>query len=447
MPRLLLITFHYPPRPTIGSVRPGALAKYLPQCGWEVLVVTPQAPQGRRPAAPVIETSYQDGLEKWKARIGLDPHRALHAQLNLSIATKPRTKRIHTRVIDRVKSVLSYPDLTMGWAPLAIEAIKKIDVPVDAILSTAPPITSHVIAREARNILKCPWIADFRDLWAHNVDNPNGLVFRFADRVLEKKWLSTADTLVAVSRPWADRLQETFPRKPVHVITNGFDPDDFVGYSTPPTSYFSISYTGQLYAGRRDPTALFEVTHQLIEEGIIDRKQMRIRFYGPIEPWVEPLVEQYDLKGVVEIHGSIDRTRALQRQQESQVLLLLGWANPRETGQHTGKLFEYFGARRPILAVGGVAGVLTEVLEETGAGVHALSKPQLRQFLIQSYQEFRERGEVGFRGNESALMKYSHQAMARNFAALLDAQCDREPAAAPCDSAAMLSGVGNGSGG
>ena len=42
MPRLLLITFHYPPRPTIGSLRPGALAKYLPQFGWDVVVVTPR---------------------------------------------------------------------------------------------------------------------------------------------------------------------------------------------------------------------------------------------------------------------------------------------------------------------------------------------------------------------------------------------------------------------
>jgi glycosyltransferase involved in cell wall biosynthesis len=440
MPRLLLITFHYPPRPTIGSVRPGALAKYLPQFGWDVVVVTPQGPDGARPAATVIETPYQDGLEKWKRRIGLDPHRGLHAQLNLAVATKPRTKRAHTRVIDRLKSVLAYPDLTMGWAPFAIDAIKKIDVPIDAILSTAPPITTHVIAREARNILKCPWIADFRDLWAMNLDNPNGSFLRLLDRTLERKWLGSADALVTVSRPWADRLQDCYPNKPVHVITNGFDPDDFL--SIPARSpYFSISYTGQLYAGRRDPTALFEVVHELIVEGIIDREQMRIRFYGPLEPWVQPLIERYDLKGVVELHGSIGRSEALQRQQESQILLLLGWANPRETGQHTGKLFEYFGSRKPILAVGGVAGVLTEVLEETRAGVHTFSKQQLRQFLVDSYREFREQGEVRFRGNDSAIMKYTHQAMAQSFSGLLEAYCQRDHSARSPDSAATLSGV------
>jgi glycosyltransferase involved in cell wall biosynthesis len=250
---------------------------------------------------------------------------------------------------------------------------------------------------------------------------------------------------VTVSRPWADRLQKSYPEKRVHVITNGFDPDDFFGCSVPRSRSFSISYTGQLYAGRRDPTALFEVAHELIEEGIIDRQQMRIRFYGPIELWLQPLVERYDLQGVVELHGSIGRNEALQRQQESQILLLLGWANPQENGQHTGKLFEYFGSRRPILAVGGVRGVLTDVLEETGAGIHALSKPQLRQYLIESYREFRERGEVRFRGNESALMKYTHEAMGRSFSALLNAHCQHHPEAQPGDSRAEYSAVGNSS--
>jgi len=443
MPRLLLITFHYPPRPTIGSVRPGALAKYLPQFGWDVLVVTPHGPDSPRPAATVVETPYQDALEKWKMRIGLNPHRALHAQLNLPVSTEPRTRFVHTRVIRRLKIALAYPDLTMGWFPFAIDAIKKIDVPVDAILSTAPPITSHVIAREAQRILKCPWIADFRDLWATNLDNPNGPAFQFADRILERRWLRTADALVTVSRPWADRLRNLYPDKPVHEITNGFDPDDFAGHPVPRNEYFSISYTGQLYAGKRDPTSLFEVVHELIAEGIIDREQMRIRFYGPLEPWLQPLIDRYDLKGVVEVHDSIDRREALQRQKESQILLLLGWANPRETGQHTGKLFEYFGSRRPILAVGGVAGVLTEVLEETGAGVHALSKQQLRRFLIESYAEFRERGEVRFKGNQSALMKYTHEAMARSFSTLLDAHRQRETVAHHIDSVAFISGTGS----
>ena len=156
MARLLLISFHYPPRATIGSIRPGALAKHLPKFGWEVLAVTPRLPRGSRASGGVIETPYRDALEKWKRRVGLDPHRGVHDQLNLSVATQPRSQRLHTKFLHRVKSILTYPDFTMGWAPFAIDAIKNIDVPIDAVLSTGPPITSHVIAQRSSKHLEVP---------------------------------------------------------------------------------------------------------------------------------------------------------------------------------------------------------------------------------------------------------------------------------------------------
>jgi glycosyltransferase involved in cell wall biosynthesis len=412
------------------------LAKYLPQFGWEVVVVTPHAQRGPRPPARVIETDYEDVLENWKRKIpGLDPSKPLQAQLKMQ-ATKPREKRFLSRTVDFAKSLLVYPDDTKGWIRIACEAIGKIDFPIDAILSTAPPITTHLIAQKAKLKFACPWIADFRDLWATNLDNPHEPFLHNWDRRLEEKCLRWADVLVTVSRPWADRLEALYPDKSVKVITNGFDPADFVHQGTP-TNYFSISYTGQLHAGKRDPTLLFETIHELIAEGSVAPDKLRIAFYGPTEPWMQALIERYDLHEIVTLHGVVSRSEALQRQRESQILLLLGWANPQETGQHTGKLFEYFGSRRPILAVGGVRGVLTEALEETGAGVHALSKQQLREFLIHSYTEFRERGRVRYRGNEVEVMKYTHEAMARNFSALLDAYCNRN------NDLAVPSGIGN----
>src|SRR4029077_8859662 len=127
------------------------------------------------------------------------------------------------------------------------------------------------------------------------------------------------------------------------------------------------------------------VLADLISEQVMQPEDIQVRFYGPDEPWVTAQVQQYGLNQVVAVHGMVTRDESLQRQAESQVLLLLGWADPRETGQHSGKLFEYFGAARPILAIGGSRGVLTEALEETHAGVHALSKEQARNFLVTAY--------------------------------------------------------------
>jgi hypothetical protein len=74
---------------------------------------------------------------------------------------------------------------------------------------------------------------------------------------------------------------------------------------------------------------------------------------------------------VVELNVPTPRKKVMEHQRGSQVLLVLPWSDPSETGHHSAKLFEYFAAARPILAVGGSLGVLTEALEETHAGVHA----------------------------------------------------------------------------
>jgi glycosyltransferase involved in cell wall biosynthesis len=295
----------------------------------------------------------------------------------------------------------------------------------DVILSSSPPASSHVIASRARQLFNVPWVADFRDLWTENLWGALQLLQPLHKR-LERKTLRTADALVAVSRPWARSLQKKYPATPVYTITNGFDPDDFLGRPRKLTEYFSITHTGHLYEGKRDPTLLFEVLHDLITEGVVQKQDIRIRFYGPPESWLPPLAERYELKGVVELGGIVPREEALMRQAESHLLLLLGWSDPKETGQHTGKLFEYFGSARPILAVGGAVGVLTETLEETGTGVHLSDRHRLREYLMAAYAEFKSKGFVSYLPDQEAINRYTHLEMARRFSEVLMASIKSE---------------------
>ena len=90
MPRVLLIAFRYPPSEAIGAMRPAALAKYLPQLGWDMTVLTPKVKQ--RAADPrLIETDYQDVIADWKNRLGLDARVGVHEQLGLPVSSKPRS--------------------------------------------------------------------------------------------------------------------------------------------------------------------------------------------------------------------------------------------------------------------------------------------------------------------------------------------------------------------
>jgi len=421
MRRVLLLAYYYPPRPSIGGLRPRGLAKYLPDYGWDTVVLTPRVPGGDRPQGRVIETDDRDVLQDWKAKFGLNPRLALHQQLNLPLAIKPNSRLLHTRAIDWLKRWLAYPDPTKGWISFAVDAVAEFarQEQVNAILTTSPPESCHIVGAKAKKLLRCPWIADLRDLWTQNLAQPKHGSLPLRVR-LEKKILAQADALITVSAPWAGRLRERYPLKPIHIITNGFDPDDFRRRPQHLTKTFSITDSGQLYEGKLDPTPLFEVLAELIREQVCRSTEVRVRFFGPVEPWLPSLISRHGLEEVVELQGVIGRDEALQREMESQILLLLGWSDPQETGQHSGKLFEYFGAARPILAVGGSPGVLTEALEETNAGVHALSKQELRACLMAMYAEFRRDGRVGYHADPEAVGQYSHRYMAGKFAEVLD---------------------------
>jgi len=421
MRRVLLIAYWYPPLDAIGAIRPAALAKYLPRYGWEAVILTPSS-KGRQGDNSIIETGYRDVVAEWKARLHLDGRRSVHEQLRLPVASERGSEYPHTWALKLFRYLLTYPDPHRGWVPYAVSAIKRLrqdKVAIDAVISTSPPITCHLIGRRAKRILGCPWIADLRDLWTQNLGDFTHK-FRFIEVPLEKRTLREADALVTVSDPWVERLRQHHQKAEITTITNGFDPDDFNCFRPALTKEFSIVYAGRLYEGLRDPSILFEAMRDLLAEGKMSEHDVRIRFYGPPEVWLPAMVARYGLQQVVELQGNVARTEALQREMESQVLLLLPWSDARETGHHTGKLFEYFGAARPILAAGGTAGVLTDILQETGAGVHAISKQQIRDYLVKAYTDYKLTGTVPYGGNERVISSYNHLRMAQRFAQLMN---------------------------
>ncbi len=421
MKRVLLIAYAYPPCSDIGAIRPAGLAKYLPRFGWEPTVLTVKLPGARPGLARVIETGDEDVLQTWKVRFGLEGRRSLHEQLGLPLTQKRDSQLVHTKVLFAMRYLLAFPDPTKGWIPFAMQALEEVkkSMSVDAILTTSPPVSAHMIGQKAKEMFGRPWVADLRDLWSQNLAQGNDLV-RLLERSVERKTLRDADALVSVSDPWADRLREFYPDKSVFSITNGFDADDFRPKPEALTPNFTITYTGRLYEGKRDPTPLFEAIHELIQERVMAREVVRVRFYGLIEPWLPPLVQSFGLEDVVEVAGSVSRNEALRRQRESQALLMLCWSDLRETGQHTGKVFEYLGARRPVIAVGGSRGVISDLLEQTRTGVHARAKEELKDTLRTWYAEYRQTGRVLYRGDERKIHAYTHEQMAEKFADVLE---------------------------
>lgn len=421
--RVLIITYYFPPRPGVASLRLRGLAKYLPEFDWEPVILTASLPGQPDPMYRVIQTPYPgDVLYRIKRKLHLQGNKGFMEQIGIPLQIREGRKSVTSSMIRLTKGIVAYPDDQKDWLPFAVKTANELlkKEKYDALLSSSCPVTAHLIAKELKVRHHIPWIADLRDLWTQNYYYEYGVLRKCIERRLEVKTLALADALVTVSEPLRDKLRALHRRKPVSVsaILNGFDPDD-VGCA-PLTKEFTITYTGHIYAKKRNPEILLEALNQLILEGVIDQRKVKLRFFGPTQYWFEREIKRHHLEGVAKQYGIVPRDVALTKQRESQVLLQLTWNDPREQGVYTGKIFEYLASGRPILSIGWQKGVVSELLQETGTGIHVSNLTTLKKVVSSWYDEYNKTGSVSYHGKADEVGKYSHREMARKFSKLLN---------------------------
>ena len=421
MKKVLIIYYKFPPDPDVGGLRIQGLAKYLPEFGWEPIILTTTLPGNPNAQFRVIQTPYYDVIASLKKRFGFRPEEGVKERYG--IPTHKNRKSLIDYILIFLEEIIAYPDAQKGWYIYAVEAGSKIlkNEDIDAIISSSSPVTCHFIANELKNKYnKIPWIADLRDLWTQNHYYPYSFLRIFIERRLEIKTLSKADSLVTVSKDLAETLGTLHKEKEIYTIPNGFDPQEMNILHGDLTNSFTITYTGGLYQGKRDPSKLFNALQDLISEGKINSNDVEVRFYGPKEDWMVKEIESYGLRGIVNEYGVMHRDFALEKQRESQLLLLLLWDHPEEIGVYTGKIFEYLAAQRPILAIGGPKGVVKDLLAETNAGMYATSVDDVKKALEKFYNEYKLKGVVRYNGEKVEIDKYSQREMARKYSEVLN---------------------------
>ena len=431
--KVLLIAYHYVNKEDTAANRTRGLLTYLPKYGWDVTLITPglQSQDAKTPNVlfansiktriiPIIRPHYR------KFRSYLTTKKTDKISSGDSI----KSKTINSKFLNKVtttfsilfKLLVKYPDSGSWWyhSPVSVAKKELKSGNYDAILSTAAPINAHRIASRLKGLHpSLPWVADFRDLWA---GNPYFEVVPWKKEetyVIEKKYLKNADVITTVSAGWEEELI-ALHNKPVKTIMNGFDPEIF-GNTSQLSKKFQIIYAGSLHGNKRDPTILFEVLSELISERYIKKEDLEINIYTGNVSQVPELSAKYNLTECVNFSDFISRDKILSIEKSAQILLLLTWNNQQDAAVFPAKVFEYLAAERPILSIGyqGTCS-LADLLDETQAGTHPLTRDELKEQIILWYREYKECGRVIYRGNRDKVLNYSQLGMAKKFAQLLD---------------------------
>lgn len=409
MKRVLIITYYWPPTAGSGVQRWLKMSKYLPQYGWQPVIYTPSNPEAGMTDESLLKDICPEA-EIIKRPI-MEPYAIFNALTGSRGAKKSGQKdgsgkQAGSRAVNPINAVghksplmrlslwiranVFVPDPRCLWIRPSVRFLKKYlrEHPVDAIVSTGPPHSMHLIARDLHRSTGIPWTADFRDPWTRIFYFKHLPLTRRSKKryaAMELSVLREADRVVAVTDSMVrDFLEELGERKDnpdsgkaggvgkscgkFHVIENGYDEEDFAGITAAELPEgFNLVHTG-LFSAEGNPRKLWKVLAELCRENPDFDRNLHLTFAGKTDPEILAAIREAGLERHLTDLGYVPHHEANSLQKAADLLLLPLREEPEAAGILTGKYFEYLAAGRPIAAFGPHGSVLEHSLAATRTG-------------------------------------------------------------------------------
>jgi hypothetical protein len=412
MKKVLMVAYHYPPEgSSSGVLRTLKFSKYLPRHQWAPSVLTVK--------------SWLYPIRDMDLMADIPPNVAVHRTWALDSVR-------HLGIRGRHLACLAIPDRFVTWLPFGIACGLRVirQEGIQALCSTSPVPTAHLIAAVLKRVTGLPWLADFRDPWIEEGLHPRPGTLRYrTESTLERLVVTSADRVVVTTpRMKADFLARypTLSPARVDVIYNGYDEADFpIGGDVPQGTRFEIIHAGLVTPDYRNPLPVLRTMAQLIAEGLIPAEKVRITFLGD-SPYLSSndflsSVHSLGLRHVVHIAPHVAHRDALRLMREASVLLLLQ-ASEDTRALIPAKSFEYLRLGRPILALT-LAGATADLLRGMSHcyAVTPSDEAGIRNALTQLYRLWAQ-SPVAITLTRS-IQRFERAALAGELAGILDEVC------------------------
>lgn len=403
MKRVLMIAYHFPPmQGSSGVQRTLRFVRHLPEFGWEPLVLT------AHPRA--YPSTAQDQMADIPAGICITRAPAWDTAHHLAIA-------------GRYPGMLARPDRWVSWwlgaIPSGLRMITRHKP--TALWSTYPIATAHCIGRTLQRLTRLPWIADFRDPMAQDDYPEDPATWRSFARI-EREAVHAARYSTFTTPSAVAAYQERYPGRSerITLLENGYDEETFAnapagGPLNP--GRLTILHSGVVYPSERDPRQLFAALRLIKARAPDVYGRLCVRFRAAVhEPLLRHLAGENTVEAAVEILPPVGYAEALAEMLRAEGLLVLQASNC--NAQIPAKLYEYFRARRPILALTDPAGDTARVAR--AAGIDAIAPLGDAEAIAGLLLRFADAPLSGTLPGEAAVASASRRGRARQLAALLD---------------------------
>ena len=362
---VLYIAYYFPPLGLSGVQRTLKFVKYLPSYGWKPTVLT---------VGPTGYYAFDESLLREIEEAQVDVIRTGSLDINRMMKGK-RPVRMPSeglrKILQFFGDLFLIPDSKIGWKRKAVKAASELlrTKHFDAIVATAPPQTDFLIGYILKKRFKVPLVLDYRDAWLEYPFKyfPTPL-HRILHRRMERRVVHGCDRVVVTHRRVKENLVKRYSFLTYHdvmIISQGFDAADLGDVAPRPNraGKMTIVHTGTFYAGR-SPSVLLHALHNILKASPKMRGRIDLRLVGTTRREDQTLVRKLGLQNDVSFLGYLEHHACVKHLQEADVL----WFVLDNDYQSPGKLYEYFGVRKPILG-SVVDGYMKQLLLESKAGI------------------------------------------------------------------------------
>ena len=379
MKRVLIITYYWPPSGGAGVQRWLKFVKYLRNFNWEPIVFTVE--NGEFPvldfglikdvpeSVEVLKVPAWEPYKLYKLFSGKKKNEGI----NIGFLSEKEGSGFIESISKWIRGNFFIPDARKFWIKPANQFLNQYlqNHPIDVIISSGPPHSTHLIALSLKKKFQIPWLSDFRDPWS-NIDFYKDLkLTKVADqkhRKLENDVLVQSDIVLTIGRQLSNELK-TLGAKRVEIIENGFDPQDFLEDKNHELDEkFSIAHIGS-FTPSRNHMVLWKALSHLVNEKEEFKSKLEIKLIGKVDYSVLQSIKDFGLDTYLKKIDYVSHNEVIKHQKSSKLLLLMVNNTPNAKGIVTGKVFEYMASKRPILAIGPKDGDLGEILSNTNSGL------------------------------------------------------------------------------
>lgn len=365
--RLLFLACHFPPARAVSCVRTWNIAKYLARSGWEVTVVTPRPSLWRHADDPnrIDSELHREGIRRilteyrWRC-LQPDHLRCWNRGLGWFLGGVCRR-------IARYWSI----DSGIGWIRAAEQACSHLTpTDVDVILASGAPFASFTLAHRLSARLGRPYVLDYRDPWTMNpamTRPPRSGVVR-----QEARLLAGCAAVTLVSPSWAAALEQRFGLgSKVHVLTNGYDPEELSTVLPHDFGHSALVYAGSFYPPQRVISPVMAALHRLkttTNGGV----EWYFHYYGSQGEHVRQAAGEYGVMDRVVLHGNVSRREVLSAIRGATAAVVIMSTDKEVTPENKGwipaKVFENMGLNTPMLLISPPGSDIEKIVESTGFG-------------------------------------------------------------------------------